>query len=116
VLAAVLVTLAAAVALVAFGAMPHAIAGCVLFGFGMAGWMLPLGLLRSATPASQIAWRTALYRVGVDGGMFIGPFLSGILAVTHPGLLPAALVIALTVLASVLLIARPGRAPRLGMG
>jgi len=111
VLAAVLVTLAAAVGLIAFGAMPHAIVGCVLFGLGMSGWMLPLGLLRSATPASQISWRTALYRVWVDGGMFIGPFLSGLLAVTHPGLLPGILVIALMVLASVLFVARRAWGP-----
>ena len=111
VLAAVLVTLAAAVALIAFGAMPHAIAGCVLFGLGMSGWMLPLGLLRSATPASRISWRTALYRVCVDGGMFVGPFLSGILAATYPGLLPGMLVIALMVLASVLFVARRAWGP-----
>jgi len=111
VLAAVIVTLAAAVGLIAFGAMPHAIVGCVLFGLGMSGWMLPLGLLRSATPASQISWRTALYRVWVDGGMFIGPFLSGLLAVTHPGLLPGILVIALMVLASVLFVARRAWGP-----
>jgi hypothetical protein len=72
----------------------------------MAGWMLPLGLLRSATPASQVAWRTALYRVCVDGGMFLGPVLSGILASTYPRLLPSVLVIVLALLAGALVLAR----------
>ena len=68
VLAAALATLAAAIALIGFGALPYVIAGCVLFGLSMTSWMLPLRLLRAATPASQVAWRTALYRVGVGGG------------------------------------------------
>jgi hypothetical protein len=27
--------------------------GCALFSFSMAGWMLPLGILRAVTPAAQ---------------------------------------------------------------
>jgi len=27
-----------------------------------------------------VAWRTALYRVGVDAGVFLGPLVSGLLA------------------------------------
>jgi MFS family permease len=106
VLAAGLLTLAGATALIGLGAFPYVVAGCGLFGLSMAGWMLPLGLLRSATPASQVAWRTALYRVCVDGGMFLGPVLSGILASTYPRLLPSVLVIVLALLAGALVLAR----------
>jgi MFS family permease len=99
VLAGVLLAFAVAIALIGFGALPHVVAGCVVFGLGMAGWMLPLGLLRSATPASRVAWRAALYRVCVDGGMFLGPFLSGLIAARAPRLLPGVLAIVLTLLA-----------------
>jgi len=99
VLAGVLFAFAVAVALIGFGALPHVIAGCVVFGLGMAGWMLPLGLLRAATPASRVAWRAALYRVCVDGGMFVGPFASGLVAARAPWLLPGVLALALAVLA-----------------
>jgi hypothetical protein len=78
------------------------VAGCALFGLGMAGWMLPLGVLRAATPASRVAWRAALYRVCVDGGMFIGPFASGLVATRAPWLLPGVLAVALTVVAVML--------------
>ena len=103
VLAGVLVAFAVAIALIGLGGFPHLIAGCVVFGLGMAGWMLPLGLLRGATPASRVAWRAALYRVCVDGGMFLGPFLSGLIAARVPRLLPSTLAIALFVLAVALL-------------
>ena len=59
----------------AFGRFAFAVAGCVLCGVGMAGWPLPLGLLRRETAPAQIGWRTAVYRVGVDGGLFLGPVL-----------------------------------------
>jgi MFS family permease len=106
VLAVVLITYAVALGLVAFATLPYAVAGCVLFGLAMAGWMLPLGMLRAGTPASQVAWRTALYRVFVDGGLFLGPFLSGVLAAHHGGLLPAALTLLLAGLAAVILFRR----------
>jgi MFS family permease len=99
VLAGVLVAFAVAIALIGLGALPHVVAGCVVYGFGMAGWMLPLGLLRAATPASRVAWRAALYRVCVDGGMFLGPFLSGLVAARFPWLLPSMLAVALALLA-----------------
>ena len=82
------------------------VAGCALFGLGMAGWMLPLSVLRSATPPEQVAWRTALYRVGVDGGLFLGPSLSGVLGERAGGVLPAFAAATLAVLA-VLLWRRP---------
>jgi MFS family permease len=109
VLAVVLVTYAAALGLVAFAALPYAVVGCVLFGLAMAGWMLPLGLLRAGTPASEVAWRTALYRVFVDGGLFLGPFLSGLLAARYGALLPGALMAVLLGLGAVVLLLRRGR-------
>jgi MFS family permease len=112
VLAAVLLTYAAALALLAFGTLPYAVAGCVLFGLAMAGWMLPLGLLRAATPSSRVAWRTALYRVFIDGGLFLGPFLSGVLAAHHGGLLPITLALLLAALAAAVLFRRGARAAR----
>ncbi|HXH82460.1 MAG TPA: MFS transporter, partial [Candidatus Tectomicrobia bacterium] len=99
VLVVVLLAFGAALGLVAFGSLPLMVGGCVLFGLGMAGWMLPLGLLRSVTPVSRVAWRTALYRVGVDGGLFLGPFLSGLLAARASWLLPAVMTLVLVALA-----------------
>jgi YNFM family putative membrane transporter len=80
VLAAVLLVLAAGVGAVAFGPLPLVIAGCVLFGVGLASWMLPVAVLNRDGSAQRVAWRTALYRVGVDAGVFLGPVLSGLLA------------------------------------
>jgi MFS family permease len=99
VLAGVLFAFAVAIALIGLGALPHVVAGCVVFGLAMAGWMLPLGVLRAATPASRVAWRAALYRVCVDGGMFLGPFVSGLIAARAPRLLPMLLAMALAGLA-----------------
>jgi MFS family permease len=99
--------LALGVTLVAFGTLPLMRVGCVLVGLGMAGWMLPIGLLRQETPPARIAWRTALYRVAVDGGMFLGPFLSGVLGRQHLGVLPAVAAVTLTVAAVTALTRRP---------
>src|SRR2546426_519451 len=71
--------MAGASALVGFGTLPLVAAGCALYGLSMAGWMLPLGVLRRETPPEHVAWRTGLYRVCVDGGLFLGPFLAGLL-------------------------------------
>ena len=99
--------LALGVTLVAFGTLPLMRVGCVLVGLGMAGWMLPIGLLRQETPPARIAWRTALYRVAVDGGMFLGPFLSGVLGRQRLGVLPAVAAGTLTVAAVTALTRRP---------
>ena len=77
VLGVVLVIFAVGLILVAFAPMTLVLVGCVHFGIGLAGWMLPLSILRRETPPSQIAWRTALFRVCVDTGIFLGPLLSG---------------------------------------
>lgn len=79
VLTAVTATMAAALLLATFGGLGAVNAGAAMLGLAMAGWMLPLTLLRRETPPDAIAWRTALYRVGVDGGLFLGPFVAGLL-------------------------------------
>jgi len=88
VLGPILIAFGVGTALISAGNFPLVVAGCVLYGVGMAGWPLPLGLLRRETPAALIGWRTAMYRVGVDGGIFLGPFLSGVLAARAPLVLP----------------------------
>jgi MFS family permease len=95
VLGRVLLVFSLAVALVGFGGLPAMVAGCALFGFSMAVWMLPVSILRAVTPPAQVAWRTALYRVSVDGGMFLGPVLSGVLTARHAGVLPGIMTVVL---------------------
>ena len=75
----VLVILAGGVAAVTFGSLPVAIIGCVLLGIGLAAWMLPVSLVNRDAEAGSVAWRTALYRVAVDAGIFLGPVFSGFL-------------------------------------
>lgn len=83
VVGAVALTMGVASLLIAFAPFAGVVVGAVLFGLAMAGWMLPLSVLRRETPPSQVAWRTALYRVGVDGGIFLGPVLGGLVANRH---------------------------------
>ena len=80
VLGVVLLVLAGGVVAVAFGPLGVVVVGCVFFGIGLATWMLPVALLNRDGSARLVAWRTALYRVGVDAGIFLGPVLSGLLA------------------------------------
>ena len=75
----VLVILAGGVAAVAFGSLHVAIIGCVMFGIGLAAWMLPVSLVNQDAEPGSVAWRTAQYRVAVDAGIFLGPVLSGFL-------------------------------------
>src|SRR5262245_20092514 len=89
VVGAVAMTMAAAVALIAFGTLPLVAAGCALLGLSMAGWMLPLSVLRQVTAPEHVAMRTAVYRIGVDGGLFLGPLLSGLVWTVSPALMPA---------------------------
>src|SRR5436309_8124073 len=103
VLPGILLLMATASAMIGFGALPVVIAGCALCGLSMSVWMLPLSLLRQETEPERIAWRTGLYRVGVDGGIFLGPFLSGVLGMRLAGLLPALSTAALAVTALLLL-------------
>jgi MFS family permease len=105
VLGGVLLVFSVALGLIGFGTLPLVTVGCVLFGFSMTAWMLPLGILRSVTPPAQVAWRTALYRVCVDGGMFAGPFIAGLLGAQHAGVLPGAMMLVLAVIGAALLAA-----------
>lgn len=106
VLGALLLSFGGGMTLIVFGDFALLVGGCVLFGVGMSGWPLPLSLLRSATSAAHVGWRTALYRVGVDGGMFLGPFLSGLLGVSRAGLLPALLAAGLGAVGALLFVCR----------
>jgi MFS family permease len=101
-LATVMALLATGATLVSFGGLGLATAGAAVFGLGMAGWMLPLAVLRRETPPERVAWRTALYRVGVDAGLFAGPFIAGLLG-TRAGLLPGTLAVVLATLAALLI-------------
>jgi MFS family permease len=100
-----LLLMATANAMVGFGGLPVVVVGCAMFGLAMTGWMLPLSVLRQETPPERIAWRTGLYRVCVDAGMFLGPFLAGLLGTRFVGLLPIAWTAALA-LTALLLLAR----------
>ena len=64
---------------VGLGSLPLLGLGCALFGLGMAGWMLPLGVIRDHTDGARLGWRTGVYRVGVDGAIFLGPVVCGLL-------------------------------------
>jgi MFS family permease len=112
VLAAVTLMMAGAVALIAFGSLTLVAAGCVLFGLALAGWMLPLSVIRRETMPEHIAWRTGLYRVGVDAGSFLGPFLSGLAAGWWPGLMPMALTALLAAIGALLIVAATPRVSR----
>jgi MFS family permease len=103
VLPGILLLMAAGNAMIGFGALPVVVAGCALFGLSMSGWMLPLTLLRRDTEPERIAWRTGLYRVCVDAGIFLGPFLSGVLGMRLGGILPAISTAALALVALLLL-------------
>lgn len=74
-----LVTVAGGLALVVFGGVAALAAGCAVLGLGLAGWMLPLSLLRTATSPAHMPGRVAGYRAGVDGGGFVGPFAAAAL-------------------------------------
>jgi MFS family permease len=83
VLTAVAVILGLGLFAVGLGPLPLLVAGCALFGLGMAGWMLPLGVIREHTDVARLGWRTGAYRVGVDGAIFLGPLICGLLGETH---------------------------------
>lgn len=83
VLTAVAATLGFALLAVGLGSLPLLIVGCALFGLGMAGWMLPLGVIREHTDVTRLGWRTGVYRVGVDGAIFLGPLICGVLGEAH---------------------------------
>lgn len=75
----VLLVLGLGTVFVGLGPFPLFVLGAGLFGLGLAGWMLPVGVIREHTPVGALGWRTGLYRVGVDAGIFLGPLVSGLL-------------------------------------
>jgi MFS family permease len=79
VLAGVAAVLGVGLFAVGLGTLPLMGIGCALFGLGMAGWMLPLGVIREHTDPARLGWRTGVYRVGVDGAIFLGPLICGAL-------------------------------------
>ncbi|MBI3636371.1 MAG: MFS transporter [Candidatus Rokubacteria bacterium] len=95
VLSVIVVLLGTGTALIGFGRLPVVAVGCVLAGVGIAGWMLPLSVLRQETSAQHITWRTAVYRLGVDGGIFLGPFASGLLGERHAAIVWLAVAVVL---------------------
>lgn len=79
VLGGVCLVLGLGTVLVGVAPFPLFVLGGGLFGLGLAGWMLPVGVIREHTPLRALGWRTGLYRLGVDGGIFLGPLVSGLL-------------------------------------
>jgi MFS family permease len=71
------------------GSFPLFALGCALFGLGLAGWMLPLGVMREHTPLGRLAWRTGLYRLGADAAVFLGPLICGFLGEANTGVFVA---------------------------
>ena len=89
-LAAVSACLGVGAFAVGLGSFPLLVIGCALLGLGMAGWMFPLGVIRQHTEGRLFAWRTGLYRVGVDAAAFLGPVACGLVGEGHTGLLVSA--------------------------
>lgn len=85
VLGGVCLALGAGTVFVGLGPFPLFVLGSALFGLGLAGWMLPIGVIREHTSVSGLGWRTGLYRVGVDAGIFLGPLVSGLLGEAGAG-------------------------------
>ena len=103
VLGAVTVVLGLGTIGVGLGSFPWFAAGCACFGFGLAGWMLPLGVIREHTPVARLAWRTGLYRVGVDSAIFLGPLVAGIVGRNGEGIFLALIGVAAMALGARLL-------------
>jgi len=109
VLGFVLVMLGLGTTAVGLGSFPWFVAGCACFGLGLAGWMLPVGVIREHTRAEHLAWRMGLYRVGVDAAMFFGPFASGLLGEEHAGIFVTAVGALALVVGGRLLLTSSGR-------
>ncbi|MCI0546509.1 MAG: MFS transporter [Candidatus Rokubacteria bacterium] len=85
VLGAIMLVLGVGTAAIGLGSFGWFVAGCIGFGVGMAGWMLPLGILRAHLPVARLAWWMGVYRVGVDGATLLGPLASGVLGERSAG-------------------------------
>jgi hypothetical protein len=71
--------------------------------------MLPLGVIREHTPAARLGWRTGVYRVGVDGAIFLGPLICGVLGEARTPIFIALVGAAAFAIAARLLRPRPHR-------
>ena len=111
VLGFVIAVLGLGTAAVGVGSFAWFVVGCACFGLGMAGWMLPVGVIREHTRAEYFAWRMGVYRVGVDAAMFLGPFVSGLLGEENAGLFVTLVGALALVLGARLLIAPISRRP-----
>ena len=85
VLAAVAIVMGVGTLSVGLGSFALFAVGCALFGLGMAGWMLPLGVIREHTERGRLAWWTGLYRLGADAAAFLGPLICGLLGAANTG-------------------------------
>jgi len=111
VLGFVVVVLGLGTAAIGLGSLPWFVAGCACFGFGLAGWMLPVGVIREHTRTEHLAWRMGLYRVGVDAAMFFGPFVSGLLGEENAGIFVSAVGGLALLVGARLLLTPSGRRP-----
>jgi hypothetical protein len=74
-----LMVMAGSVLAIAAGGLPHAVAGAILLGVALASWMLPISLVNRGVSAEKVAWRTGVYRLCVDSGVFLGPLAAGLI-------------------------------------
>jgi MFS family permease len=93
---------------VGLGSYPFFVAGCVAFGLGLAGWMLPLGVVREHTPAGAAGWWTGAYRFCVDAAIFVGPVVCGALGERGAGTFVSGVGVACLALAGWLWLGRGG--------
>jgi MFS family permease len=107
VLVGVAAVLGVALLAVGVGSLPMMAVGAALFGLGMAGWMLPLGVIREHTDLARLGWRTGVYRVGVDGAIFLGPLICGVLGEARTPYFIA--LVGAAAFAIAVRLARPGR-------
>ena len=88
---------------VGLGSFTVSAVGCALFGLGMAGWMLPLGVIREHTEPGRLAWWTGLYRPGADAAAFLGPLICGFVGEANTGAFTALVGVAACVVGARLL-------------
>jgi len=74
-----LMVMAGSVLAIAAGGLPIAVAGAILLGVALASWMLPISLVNRGVSAEKVAWRTGVYRLCVDSGVFLGPLAAGLI-------------------------------------
>ncbi len=99
-----LLMMAGAVLAIAMGNLPIAVAGAVLLGVMLASWMLPISLVNRGVSADKVAWRTGVYRLCVDSGVFLGPLAAGlIVSLAGPWLIGLLCALLLAIIAASLL-------------